>query len=192
MLQVGDKLPEFELLNQDGDKVQSKSFLGKKLIVFFYPKASTPGCTTEACNLNDNLADLTKEGYQLIGVSADPVPALFAAISMEISQRGLPEGSRYFHIAADPVPVCHFCVVFYTDNLCNRAGRPASGAEYPVFSLDRHVCHDRERSCVQSAEAAYQIFFRRWHSGSDRTGFFKRAGILYGRNHCLHDIMRQQ
>ena len=75
MLQVGDKLPEFELLNQDGDKVQSKSFLGKKLIVFFYPKASTPGCTTEACNLNDNLAELTKEGYQLIGVSADPVPA---------------------------------------------------------------------------------------------------------------------
>lgn len=75
MLQVGDKLPEFELLNQDGDKVQSKSFLGKKLIVFFYPKASTPGCTTEVCNLNDNLGDLIKEGYQLVGVSADPVPA---------------------------------------------------------------------------------------------------------------------
>ena len=75
MLQVGDQLPEFELLNQDGDKVQSKSFLGKKLIVFFYPKASTPGCTTEACNLNDNLTELTKEGYELIGVSADPVPA---------------------------------------------------------------------------------------------------------------------
>ncbi|WP_226063507.1 thioredoxin-dependent thiol peroxidase [Kaistella polysaccharea] len=75
MLQVGDKIPEFELLNQDGDKVQSKSFLGKKLIIFFYPKASTPGCTTEACNLNDNLAELTKEGYELIGISADPVSA---------------------------------------------------------------------------------------------------------------------
>ena len=75
MLTVGDKLPEFELLNQDGVKVQSKSFLGKKLIIFFYPKASTPGCTTEACNLNDNLAELTQEGYELIGVSADPVGA---------------------------------------------------------------------------------------------------------------------
>lgn len=75
MLQVGDKLPEFELLNQSGEKVQSKSFLGKKLVMFFYPKASTPGCTTEACNLNDNLAELTKEGYELVGVSGDPVPA---------------------------------------------------------------------------------------------------------------------
>ena len=75
MLEVGDKLPEFELLNQDGETVKSKDLLGKKLIVFFYPKASTPGCTAEVCDLNNNLSDLQNEGYDLIGISADPVGA---------------------------------------------------------------------------------------------------------------------
>ena len=73
MLQVGDQLPEFKSINQDGETVKSTEFLGKKLIVFFYPKANTPGCTAEACDLNDNILVLKKEGYQLLGVSADPV-----------------------------------------------------------------------------------------------------------------------
>ena len=73
MLQVGDQLPEFKSINQDGETVNSTEFLGKKLIVFFYPKANTPGCTAEACDLNDNILVLKKEGYQLLGVSADPV-----------------------------------------------------------------------------------------------------------------------
>lgn len=73
MLQVGDQFPEFKSINQDGETVNSTEFLGKKLIVFFYPKANTPGCTAEACDLNDNILVLKKEGYQLLGVSADPV-----------------------------------------------------------------------------------------------------------------------
>lgn len=75
MLNVGDKLPEFESVNQDGETVKSHDFLGRKLVVFFYPKANTPGCTAEACDLNDNISLLYKEGYQLLGVSADPVKA---------------------------------------------------------------------------------------------------------------------
>ncbi len=75
MLQVGDHLPEFQGLNQDGECISSEDFKGKKLVVFFYPKANTPGCTAEACDLNNNLADLKKAGYQLLGVSADPVKA---------------------------------------------------------------------------------------------------------------------
>ena len=73
MLQVGDHLPEFKSINQDGETVNSADFLGKKIVVFFYPKANTPGCTAEACDLNDNILVLKKEGYQLLGVSADPV-----------------------------------------------------------------------------------------------------------------------
>ena len=73
MLQVGDKLPEFSSLNQDGETINSKDFLGKKLIIFFYPKANTPGCTAEACNLSDNFSKLKQEGYQLLGVSSDSV-----------------------------------------------------------------------------------------------------------------------
>ena len=73
MLKVGDQLPEFKSVNQDGEPVRSSDYSGKKLVVFFYPKANTPGCTAEACDLNDNISILKKEGYQLLGVSADPV-----------------------------------------------------------------------------------------------------------------------
>lgn len=75
MLKVGDQLPEFKSVNQDGEPVNSSDFAGKKIVVFFYPKANTPGCTAEACDLNDNIVVLQKEGYHLLGVSADPVKA---------------------------------------------------------------------------------------------------------------------
>lgn len=71
MLKVGDRLPEFKGKNQDGKEISSSDFLGKKLIIFFYPQANTPTCTVEACNLSDHYAQLEKEGYQLLGISAD-------------------------------------------------------------------------------------------------------------------------
>ena len=73
MLQIGDALPEFEAQNQDDQTVKSSDFVGKKLVVFFYPKANTPGCTAEACNLNENYSLLQKQGFEVLGVSADPV-----------------------------------------------------------------------------------------------------------------------
>lgn len=73
MLKVGDKLPQFEGTNQDGEAVSSSNLIGKKLIVFFYPQASTPTCTVEACNLSDNYSQLEKAGYQLLGISGDSV-----------------------------------------------------------------------------------------------------------------------
>ena len=73
MLKLGDSLPEFVGTNQEGNEINSEQFKGKKLVVFFYPKASTPGCTAEACNLRDNYSVLKKKGYQLLGVSADSV-----------------------------------------------------------------------------------------------------------------------
>lgn len=70
-LQAGDKAPNFEATNQDGKLVSLADFTGKKLVLFFYPKASTPGCTVEACNLRDNYNRFTKLGYAILGVSAD-------------------------------------------------------------------------------------------------------------------------
>jgi peroxiredoxin Q/BCP len=70
-LKVGDRLPDFKVLDEQGNSVQLSDFKGKKLIVFFYPKASTPGCTMEACNLRDNYQLLLDKGYAIIGVSAD-------------------------------------------------------------------------------------------------------------------------
>ena len=70
-LKQGDKVPDFTVNNQDGNPVSLSDFKGKKLVVFFYPKASTPGCTAEACNLTDNHKALQDKGYEILGVSAD-------------------------------------------------------------------------------------------------------------------------
>ncbi len=70
-LKVGDKAPEFSVLNQDEQTVSLSDFTGKKLVLFFYPKASTPGCTAEACNLRDNIDRLRASGYEILGASAD-------------------------------------------------------------------------------------------------------------------------
>lgn len=70
-LKVGDKVPGFLAKDQDGNEVKLSDYIGKKLIVFFYPKASTPGCTMEACNLRDNYKELKEQGFELLGVSAD-------------------------------------------------------------------------------------------------------------------------
>ena len=70
-LKVGDKVPAFESRDQDGRVIRLSDYSGKKLIVFFYPKASTPGCTVEACNLRDNFKELRAQGFELLGVSAD-------------------------------------------------------------------------------------------------------------------------
>ena len=73
MLKIGDRLPEFEGKNQDGETINSKNLIGKKLVIFFYPQANTPTCTVEACNLSDNYSQLEKAGFQLLGVSGDSV-----------------------------------------------------------------------------------------------------------------------
>jgi len=70
-LRVGDSVQHFSALDQDGNTISLSDYKGKKLIVFFYPRANTPGCTAEACNLRDNYAALQEAGYELLGVSAD-------------------------------------------------------------------------------------------------------------------------
>ncbi len=70
-LKKGDKAPDFTAADQDGNPVSLSDFSGNKLILYFYPKDNTPGCTAEACNLRDNYDDLLKQGYKILGVSAD-------------------------------------------------------------------------------------------------------------------------
>jgi len=70
-LKVGDTVPAFSAMDQDGNTINLSDYSGKKLVVFFYPKANTPGCTLEACNLRDNYAELQAQGFELLGVSAD-------------------------------------------------------------------------------------------------------------------------
>ncbi|MEX1383104.1 thioredoxin-dependent thiol peroxidase [Lutibacter sp.] len=70
-LKVGDKAPNFEALDEQGNTIKLADYTGKKLVLFFYPKASTPGCTMEACNLRDNYQSFLAKGYDVLGVSAD-------------------------------------------------------------------------------------------------------------------------
>ena len=70
-LKIGDKAPNFEGLDQGGNTIKLSDYQGKKLVLFFYPKASTPGCTMEACNLRDNYQTFLARGYEILGVSAD-------------------------------------------------------------------------------------------------------------------------
>ena len=70
-LKIGDNAPNFNCDDQDGNTIQLADYQGKKLVLFFYPKASTPGCTVEACNLRDNHNMFISKGYEILGVSAD-------------------------------------------------------------------------------------------------------------------------
>ena len=71
MLKIGDKMPFFEVMDQSGNMVTSDKFIGKKTIIYFYPKDSTSGCTAEACSLRDHYGEFRSRGYEVIGVSVD-------------------------------------------------------------------------------------------------------------------------
>ncbi len=73
MLKEGDRIPDFQVQDQDGNTVTQKDFEGKRIVLYFYPKDSTPGCTAEACNLRDNYAALRAAGYEIYGVSKDSI-----------------------------------------------------------------------------------------------------------------------
>ncbi|QNL23026.1 thioredoxin-dependent thiol peroxidase [Hyphobacterium sp. CCMP332] len=68
---IGDKAPQFEGIDQNGDPIKLSDFKGKKVVLYFYPKDNTPGCTAESCNLRDHNDDFQSKGYQIIGISSD-------------------------------------------------------------------------------------------------------------------------
>lgn len=72
-LKVGDPAPDIVAKDQFGADIRLKDFAGSKVILFFYPKANTPGCTAEACDLRDHYAELSEKGFKIIGVSADDI-----------------------------------------------------------------------------------------------------------------------
>lgn len=74
-LKIGDPAPQFSALDQNGKNHTLQDYKGKKMVVFFYPKASTPGCTAEACNLRDFYTDFQEQNYEILGVSADKASA---------------------------------------------------------------------------------------------------------------------
>lgn len=70
-LKVGDQAPDFSVKDQAGNEIKLSDYAGKRVVIYFYPKDNTPGCTAQACNIRDNYSDLEKEGIVILGVSAD-------------------------------------------------------------------------------------------------------------------------
>ena len=70
-LKIGDKAPDFKGLIETGEKISLQDYFGKKLVLYFYPKDDTPGCTAQACSLRDNYSELTEHGIEILGVSPD-------------------------------------------------------------------------------------------------------------------------
>lgn len=132
MLKVSDKMPYFVGITQDGTEINSKTLIGKKWVIFFYPKANTPGCTAEACNLRDNYLKLKQEGYDVLGISADPIK----------NQKKFHEKFSFPYplIADEDKSICNLFGVW---QLKKFMGREFMGIVRTTFIFDEHgLCTD--------------------------------------------------
>lgn len=124
-LEVGDTAPIFTLDDQDGSPVSLADYAGKKVIVYFYPAASTPGCTTEACDFRDNINSLASSGYQVLGVSKDELPAL---------KKFQKEQGLNFPLLSDPDLAVHNAYGAYGEK--SLYGKTVTGTLRSTFVLD--------------------------------------------------------
>ncbi|MEL4318963.1 thioredoxin-dependent thiol peroxidase [Leifsonia sp. YIM 134122] len=124
-LQTGDTAPAFTLLDQDGSPVSLADYTGRRVIVYFYPEAMTPGCTTQACDFRDNLGSLASAGYQVLGISKDAVAKL------KMFQE---EDSISFPLLSDEDLAVH--VAYGTWGEKNSYGRIVTGTLRSTFVID--------------------------------------------------------
>ncbi|SKC73970.1 thioredoxin-dependent thiol peroxidase [Plantibacter cousiniae (nom. nud.)] len=124
-LSAGDPAPAFTLADQDGASVSLSDFAGRRVILYFYPAAMTPGCTTQACDFRDNLASLGGAGYVVLGVSKDPVEKLKAFQE---------EDGLTFPLLSDPELTVHQAYGAYGEK--NSYGRIVTGVLRSTFVID--------------------------------------------------------
>jgi thioredoxin-dependent peroxiredoxin len=125
MIQPGEKAPEFTLPDQDGNDVSLSDFKGETVVLYFYPKADTPGCTTQACGLRDSIADFNNAGVTVLGVSPDPVKA--------VKKFHEGQGLNFTLLADEDHAVCD---AYGTWVEKNRDGRTYWGAQRSTFIID--------------------------------------------------------
>ena len=145
-LKEGDKAPDFKVINELGEEMTLADFLGKKLVLYFYPKDSTPGCTAESCNLRDNYADLKTKGFEVLGVSADGE----ASHQKFIKKHELP-----FHLLADTEKeVLNAYGVWGPKQFM---GRTFDGIHRTTFIIDKNGMIERVFTKVKTKEHTEQI-----------------------------------
>ena len=124
-LEAGQTAPAFTLDDQDGAPVSLSDFAGDKVIVYFYPAVSTPGCTTEACDFRDNINSLKSAGYTVLGVSKDAAPAL---------QKFRSEQGLNFPLLSDPDLAVHNAYGAYGEK--SLYGKTVTGTIRSTFAVD--------------------------------------------------------
>ena len=124
-LVAGDKAPNFSLADKDGNTVTLSDLAGQKVILYFYPAASTPGCTTQACDFRDNMASLQSAGYTVLGVSKDKGAAL---------QKFAEEENLSFPLLSDPELEAHNAYGTYGEK--SMYGKTVMGVIRSTFVID--------------------------------------------------------
>ena len=145
-LKEGDNAPEFKVTNELGEQMTLADFSGKKLVLYFYPKDSTPGCTAESCNLRDHYTDLKTKGFEVLGVSADNE----ASHQKFIKKHELP-----FHLLADTEKeVLNAYGVWGPKKFM---GRTFDGIHRTTFVIDENGMIERIFTKVKTKEHTEQI-----------------------------------
>jgi peroxiredoxin Q/BCP len=131
-MKIGDKAPEFLGVNQEGKEIKLSDFAGKKLVLYFYPKDNTAGCTAEACNLRDNYDALKAAGYEVLGVSKD---------SAKSHQNFIAKQSLPFELIADTdTTVNQLFGVWAEKTMC---GKTSMGTLRTTFIIDENGIIER-------------------------------------------------
>ena len=125
MIATGDKAPTFTLPDQDGNDVSLADFAGETVVLYFYPKADTPGCTTQACGLRDSIAEFNDVGAVVLGVSPDPVK--------RVKKFHDGQGLNFTLLADEDHAVCELYGTWVEKN---RYGRTYMGAQRATFIID--------------------------------------------------------
>ena len=126
-LKIGSKAPELKINDQDGNLVKLSDLKGRKVVLYFYPKDMTPGCTTESCNLRDNYKLLQKQGYEVLGISTD---------SEKSHQKFIAKEKLPFRLLADVDKVVHERYNTWVEK--SMYGRKYMGTARTTFVIDEN------------------------------------------------------
>ena len=146
MLEIGEKVPDFECIDQNGQSIKLSDYQGKKVIIYFYPKDDTPGCTKQACNLRDNYEKLLSDGYVILGVSTD---------SAKSHQKFIEKFSLPFPLLSDSNKEVHNLFGTWAEK--QTFGRKYMGTERTTFVIDENMVLQKIITKVKTADHTDQI-----------------------------------